>query len=406
MVKFVQDLGKPNGTRGSSRRGRGRLMDARTGGRFTRDLIDMYVAIDGGDFLEAAMRVIQAAAPGFMVSSKCHFLGVRGFRVNGDGVVDVDSETIGRCYREHPGLRLLAAHSGTRIVQSGSVASGLAAASHVPAATLCVPGEECHHHAVSLCFWEKPTGGTLDCVLSIHRGETEEPFNQVELESLQGLHPQIDRARRRVRGIEADRSALNSLEVLVRKLPLATLVLDWELQPVFANAAGRECCVRWTSGTNASGLKLARETPVVPGDLRDICHQMKCEWNDQAQPKNPLEQAVLRELAHATDEGRVARISMIPLGGTHPGRPSFLLQFLGPAETGTSGPMSGVSLAILAELTPEERAVAHQICDGKSNDEISTALGKSVFTVKRHIYSIFRKLQISNRTQLATRLLA
>lgn len=387
MLKFVQELETQKGTRGSSQRARVRWIDARTGGRFTGYLIKMHAALDGTDFLKAAMQVIQAAAPGSMVSYKCHHLGVRGFRANGDGV---DAETIERCYREHPGLGLLAAHSGAKMVQSA--------------------GEPCsredYHHAVSLCFWETTAGESLDCILSVHRGEADDPFTQTEVESFHRLHPQIDRARRRVRRIEAERSALNSLEVLVRKLPLAALVLDWELQPVFANAAGRECCARWISGAGACCLKLDRNTPPVPGDLLAICQQMKSEWNGETQHKEPLEQPVLRELVPASDVALVARISMIPLGGAHPGRPSFLLQFLSPAESAATVPMGGGGLAMLAELTPEERAVAHQICEGKSNDEISVALGKSVHTVKRHIYSIFRKLRISNRTQLAMRLLA
>jgi len=384
MVKIVQDLEARAGTRGSIRRARERLIDARTCGRYTQYLIEMYAALDGMDFLDAAMQVMRAVAPGSMICGRSPDLGARGIRVNGRGFAEVAAETLEPYDRDHP-----AAHPGARMIVSTGE-----------------PWQPEHcHHTVSLCFWEATAGEALDCILSIHRSEAEEPFNPTELESLKGLHPQIDRARRRVRRIEAERSALHSLEVLVRKLPLAALVLDWELQPVFANTAGRECCARWTFGKAAGVLKLERDLRAVPADLREICRQLKSEWNGGSPRTEPAEHPPLREMGHETQAGWVARISMIPSGGAHPSRPSFLLQFLGPAESATNGrTLSGDGLAMLAELTLQERAVAHQICEGKSNDDIALALGKSIFTVKRQIHSIFRKLRISNRTQLALRL--
>lgn len=385
MVRFIQDLVTRAGSRGSIRRARERMIDARTCGRYTQYLIEMYAALDGMDFLDAAMQVMRAAVPGSMICGRSLDSGVRGIRVTGHGFAEVAAETLERYYRGHP-----AAHSGARIIESTGE-----------------PWQPEHcHHAVSLCFWEAAADEALDCILSIHRSETEEPFTPSELESLKGLHPQIDRARRRVRRIEAERSALHSLEVLVRKLPLAALVLDWELQPVFANAVGREWCARWTSGKAAGVLKPERDLRELPADLRATCREMKYAWSGGSRCKASTEPPPPpRELGHEKETGWVARISMILPDGAHPGRPSFLLQFLGPAEIAASErPLSGDGLAMFAALTPEERAVARQICEGKSNDEISLALGKSIFTVKRQIHSIFRKLRISNRTQLALRL--
>ncbi|HEY5779397.1 MAG TPA: LuxR C-terminal-related transcriptional regulator [Terrimicrobiaceae bacterium] len=378
-------------------------MGRTTIGRLTRYLVEMNAALDSREFIESAMKVTQAVAPGFMVSSKCRFLGARGFRRKGSGVVDVESETIERCYRENPGLPLLSAHPGARIVQSSWDPPERASLINASITRCRLPCRLCRQ-AISLCFWEKTPSEVLDCILSVHRCKEEGPFTPMELEVLNSLHPQIDRARRRVRHIEGERSAFHSLECLVRKLPLATLVLDWELRPVFANAAGRACCAQWICNDDPGWQKQNRAATAIPHELRDICAQMKSEWNDETQIGQPTERTLLREPPHSTGAGRLVRIAMIPLGGEHPGRPSFLLQFLSSPATNASSQMSGDGLAMLAQLTPEQRAVASHICDGKSNDEISTALGKSVCTVKRHIYSIFRKLRISNRTQLAMRL--
>jgi DNA-binding NarL/FixJ family response regulator len=52
-------------------------------------------------------------------------------------------------------------------------------------------------------------------------------------------------------------------------------------------------------------------------------------------------------------------------------------------------------------LTPREQQVLGQISYGLSNDEIATAFGISVETVKEHVQNILRKLGVRDRTQAA-----
>ncbi len=52
-------------------------------------------------------------------------------------------------------------------------------------------------------------------------------------------------------------------------------------------------------------------------------------------------------------------------------------------------------------LTQREQAVAHLVAQGASNREISETLGISEKTVKAHLSSIFQKLDIRDRLQLA-----
>lgn len=56
------------------------------------------------------------------------------------------------------------------------------------------------------------------------------------------------------------------------------------------------------------------------------------------------------------------------------------------------------------ELTPQEQAVGHLVAQGMRNREIATELFVSVKTVEYHLGNAFRKLGVSNRTQLAARL--
>jgi len=56
-----------------------------------------------------------------------------------------------------------------------------------------------------------------------------------------------------------------------------------------------------------------------------------------------------------------------------------------------------------AELTPRQRQVLQLLIDGKSNKEISSALGVAEGTVKMHLASLFRTLRVKNRAQAVAR---
>lgn len=55
----------------------------------------------------------------------------------------------------------------------------------------------------------------------------------------------------------------------------------------------------------------------------------------------------------------------------------------------------------LARLSDREREVAHELAAGRPNRDIADTLHMSVATVKAHVSSIFLKLDLSNRTQIA-----
>jgi two-component system, NarL family, nitrate/nitrite response regulator NarL len=59
----------------------------------------------------------------------------------------------------------------------------------------------------------------------------------------------------------------------------------------------------------------------------------------------------------------------------------------------------------VAMLTPRERAVVRLVADGKSNDEIATALEISTRTVEAHLARVFERLDAQSRTELTARVL-
>ncbi len=63
-----------------------------------------------------------------------------------------------------------------------------------------------------------------------------------------------------------------------------------------------------------------------------------------------------------------------------------------------------IALSGVASLTPSERRVAQMAAEGPTNREIAQALFVTQRTVEVHLTSIYRKLGISSRSQLATAL--
>lgn len=57
--------------------------------------------------------------------------------------------------------------------------------------------------------------------------------------------------------------------------------------------------------------------------------------------------------------------------------------------------------AVFSQLTSREQELADLVVAGKTNREIAEILVLSEFTVKNHLRSIFQKLQIRSRSQLA-----
>ncbi|MCK1735522.1 response regulator [Bradyrhizobium sp. 138] len=70
--------------------------------------------------------------------------------------------------------------------------------------------------------------------------------------------------------------------------------------------------------------------------------------------------------------------------------------------TGEGADGGGKVETMLELLTHRERQIVRLVSEGKSNKEIARQLNVSPGTVKVHLYNIFQKLEITNRTVLAT----
>ena len=105
----------------------------------------------------------------------------------------------------------------------------------------------------------------------------------------------------------------------------------------------------------------------------------------------------------ATRHDLRATISLKQIGSAAVARPQFLIEFENLRESGAKRyQTSGASLSHLARLTSREQNLARLVCDGHSNQEIADESGLSLETVKKHLHSIFAKLEVPSRSRLMT----
>jgi DNA-binding CsgD family transcriptional regulator len=251
-------------------------------------------------------------------------------------------------------------------------------------------------HAIGLCFW---SGSQLTCVITIVRSARQGEAGQPEIKLLRRLYAEFNIALRRIRSLEREHSARAAFETFLRRLPLPTMLLRWNLKLAYQNKAAREFCMAWRVGPVAS-RELKAEGP-VPDEILDGCRRLKKRW-EKGSGVNAAQPAIAQESFHHAewDHLRVTiTIAYVNTVGFTP--PNFLVQceeIRAPAADGP--PSADTTLAHLARLTSREQEVTRLACAGRTNQEIANESCLSVQMVKKHLHSIFRKLEVPSRGRL------
>ncbi|MDB6168455.1 MAG: hypothetical protein JWM88_1319 [Verrucomicrobia bacterium] len=207
------------------------------------------------------------------------------------------------------------------------------------------------------------------------------------------------------------------LRVCLQRLPLGVLLLKRDGEILYANPEARECLGDWHAhdgDVTARHLKRLR----VPALIIDACSRLAKNEGDAAvagvsgdADAGEPEGAQLVFSGDDSSGGRRVRVrhpecremsaEVCSLGSAGIGGevPRFFVRFSQrmPARRGRVG---AGAFAVLDELPPKEREVALLLAEGLSDHEISRRLGKSRYTVKTQLRSVYRKLEVKNRTQL------
>lgn len=235
---------------------------------------------------------------------------------------------------------------------------------------------------IHLAFWNDRR---LETVLSIRIRAEHQRLSECELAFLDELYPALDASLQRVRLLETERTRYKALEaLLLHRLPLAIAVIDEQLDLLYLSPEARRICACWgESAGNGRRLPQAVERALAPS-LRGGGGRAEVSV---ALPGHP-QGARLRLEVGAPSELAAHRVH-------------YLLTFA--PETGGAPPAR--LLPLLNRLSPSERKVAALVAQGLRNDDVALRLCRSRKTIESQISSIYRKLDIGNRAQLA-RLLA
>ena len=258
-------------------------------------------------------------------------------------------------------------------------------------------------HGFCLFFWKRQR---LICGIAIMRTAEQGDFSPAEVKLLRELYPQFMTALCRIESLERERSVRIDFEAFLGRLPLPTIILQWNLKPIYQNRAAREFCSVWEKGPEEA--KLTNAASPIPCAVLDRCRLLKQQWMEAKRRALSGLRTMFKEkqVHHPRLAYLRATIRLRDLKSAGVARPHFLIECedLSRNGNGSSGPAS-CRLPALARLTRREQEVAQLVCSGQSNKEIADAASLSVAMVKKHLHAVFRKLEVPSRSRLVALML-
>src|SRR5881409_3416023 len=254
-------------------------------------------------------------------------------------------------------------------------------------------------HAVCLLFWR---GHRLICVIAIMRTATQGDLSLAEMNLLRQLYPQFLTALCRLRSLEREHSVRMDLEEFLSRLPLPTIVLRWNLKPIYQNRAARDFCAVGEKGPEEA--QLTKATSPIPSEILDRCHLLKQQWTHARRPVAPETGFKEERVHHPRSPHLRATLHLKQLSSCGVAQPHFLIECedLRRHTALSKGPAVSARLPHLVRLTRREQEVARLVCEGRSNQEIADDASLSLPMVKKHLHAVFRKLEVPSRSRLIT----
>jgi len=191
------------------------------------------------------------------------------------------------------------------------------------------------------------------------------------------------------------------LEEFLSRLPLPTIVLRWNLKPIYQNRAAREFCAVWEKGPEEA--RLIKATSPIPSEILDRCRLLKQQWAHAQRPIAPQTGFKEEKVHHPRSPHLRATLHLKQITSVGVAQPHFLIECEDLRRHAALRARSATSrLPHLARLTRREQEVARLVCEGRSNQEIADDARLSLPMVKKHLHAVFRKLEVTSRSQLMT----
>lgn len=255
---------------------------------------------------------------------------------------------------------------------------------------------------VHLAFWD---GDKPDAVLSVRRTAEQGNFSQTEREFLNFLHPTLDAGLRRLRKLHRERERGVAMESYLRGLPISVAFVEADGHVAFATPHACELCAIWNYGVKVGRSLKAHQSFKLPREIVNALEHISAHSHALDSDRIPSTQAGLR-LAHPDIPELFAKIDPAQTIKGPWGRPGFWVTFaMNRGVAGMDANLRPEATALLQLLSPSERQVALSVTRGLRNQEIARQLSKSLRTVEFQLNMIYRKVGLTNRTQLMRALL-
>ncbi len=244
------------------------------------------------------------------------------------------------------------------------------------------------------------SGDEVKAMFSIYRQSPQPDFTAEDVARLDYLRPHIETAIHRVEKLHAERLHRKALEEFNRFVPIGLMLLDWDLNPVFANNEAYKECAVWNYSVEESRSFNAREVFALPKPISELCESIR-DTILHTNAKDTLDSSpALSRLKHPKLANHRASVSALNASPGLLAKPGFLVVLEDRSnESETAIKPSAKKQKLLWMLTPSEREIALLICEGQSNADIAKQLKKSVLTIKKQITSVFKKTEVTSRSQ-------
>jgi DNA-binding CsgD family transcriptional regulator len=354
-----------------------------------KPLLSLHAAMNVGSFWKAIQQLLSAAMPNRLI----------GLMLQPNPILPMIARWTAPMYdgflTAEPLKSYIARQPRQRVVRLSDFFSNRSSLIKSPFYRRYMAPQKCAH-GICLLFWKDQR---LICVIVIMRTAAQGDLLSAEMKLLQHLYPHFLTALCRLRSLEREHSLRMDLEEFLSRLPLPTILLRWNLKPIYQNRAARDFCAVWEKGPEQA--KLTKAISPIPSEILDRCRLLKQQWADAQRPIAPQTGFKEERVRHPRSPHLRATLHLKRLSSAGVARPHFLIECedLRSSAAVRTGPAS-VRLPHLARLTRREQEVACLVCEGRSNQEIADDANLSLAMVKKHLHAIFRKLEVTSRSRL------
>jgi hypothetical protein len=136
-----------------------------------------------------------------------------------------------------------------------------------------------------LVLWES---GIFQGLIGLHRTAQQRDFTDTEMHLLEQLYPHFENAESECLPHIVRRLEECLWRFFLGRLPIATIILDWDLRVTYRNRAAEELGVLWNLGPQAARSLKPSQHFEIPPEIVETCRNLKNTWNRGDSSTDPL----------------------------------------------------------------------------------------------------------------------